>query len=134
MINNNNKKGIALVTGLLFAVFIIVLGLFFLTYINRDALFASQQQANMTAYLTANAGLEYYRVTGKPDGHTGSNLTITFYLPEEDIPSQQKVILIRDINSNDVTITGEVLTVLGTVRAKRAIVVPGGIYDNWYEK
>lgn len=126
---SGRRRGIALITGLLVSVFCLILGLAFLTFIDRDVFFAGAQQAGMEAYFLAQCGIEYFRVTGEPVAPPPSSTTI-----QVPVGNPQRTATVEKRLSGDLVFTGRVLGGGGTVRAERVIIAPGGNLANVYEK
>lgn len=122
------RNGIALITALLLAVFLFILGIFFLTFIDRDVFFASKQQSNMDAYFLTRSGMEYYQATGLP-ANIGDP-PVTIQIPQGN---NQRTVTIALQSSGDIIFTGITRSISGQVKAKRTLVAPGGNIDNWYE-
>lgn len=115
------SKGIALITALVMAVFLFVLGIFFSVFMDRDIYFAAKQHNNLDAYFLAYSGMEYYRVTGQ---------TNTIEMPEGNT---ERRCMIQNV-SGDIWFTGIVSSATGEIRAERTLIARGGNLDDWYER
>lgn len=122
-------RGVALATALMLGVFLLILGMAFLTFIERDIFFASHQAASQDAYFLARSGMEYFRATGLPANPGDAAQTIQI-----PIGNPQRVAVIQRPLSGDLIVTGRVYGALGIVRAERTLVAPGGSLANWYER
>lgn len=123
-----SERGIALITALLLSVFLLILGIFFLTFIERDSYFASTQKSHIDAYFLCQSGVEYYKTTGLPN--TDGTL-LSLNVPAGDT---QKVVTIERLAGGDIVFTGRILGFLGTVRAQRALIAPLGDLNKIYER
>ena len=117
-----SRRAVALVTVLLVSVLMLILGLSFLSYLERDYRFAGQQTRSQQAYYLALAGLQYQR--SRPDRcHAGAPMPVVEGLPKGD----NRYYFELNIDSlGKITSRGVVKSPLGVVIAERTLVVEPG--------
>lgn len=142
-LKRNKLRGIALITALIFAMFIFMIGGVFVTAIQRDFVFQSTQEANDQAYFLALSGVDYYR--HQPLDYNNPDVFNTPVFTEANPgylqldPRREFEVYGVDapgaigVGSNIVS-TGRFLNPDGSVKAAHTIVVPQGLMTNAYEK
>lgn len=124
----HRARGVALITALLLTVFLLVLGLAFLTYVERDYHAASQQDKAARAYYLAQSGLEYYRT--RP-GKFSAGISVTLSLPPGDPHQSFEVTLETD---GTVRSRGSLVDASGRPGARRTLVAPQGDFTRIYDE
>lgn len=121
------RRGVALATALFFTVFLLVLGLAFLTMIEQDYRLAGQQERSQRAYHLALAGLDYYKMRS---GNFTPNVPQQFGLPQGDPCNRFEVVVETD---GTIRSRGLVLNSAGQLKAERVLVVPQGNFSAMYD-
>lgn len=123
-----SRRGIALMTALFFMVFLLVVGLTFMTIMEQDYRFAGQQDRNQQAYFLAQAGIDYYKA--RAASFTPGDPPQEFGLPIDDTRHRFQVQLEAD---GTIRSTGMIKDAYGNVKASRVLVVPQGNYGAMYD-
>lgn len=152
----SRERGLALVTALLFSVFMLLVGLFFLISLRRDFDFQTRTDASLQAYYLALSGIDYYRT--QPIDHSqphpfdhpafdqtnpariqlDARLSFTVYGMDASDPG---VVLdagayderVGELVGTTIVSRGEVRDGSGSLLAERTLVVPQGLMTNVYE-
>lgn len=122
------RRGIALMTALFFMVFLLVIGLTFMTLMEQDYRFAGQQERSRQAYFLAQAGMDFYRA--RASTFTPGGAAQQYELPEGDVEHQFRVVVEADLT---VRSTGMILDAYGKVKAERTLVAPKGDFGALYD-
>ncbi len=122
------NRGIALMTALFFMVFLLVIGLTFMTLMEQDYRFAGNQERSHQAYFLAQAGLDYYKA--RASTFTPGGTPVEFGLPEGDAVHRFKVWVEADLT---VRSTGMIKDAYGNIKAQRTLVVPQGNFGAMYD-
>mgnify|MGYP000870229598 CR=1 FL=1 len=121
------SKGVALITALMFMMFLLVVGLTFITLMEQDYRFAAQQERGQQAYFLAQAGIDFYRARAS---------FFTVDTPVElGVPAGNTQNLFEVVLQADGTIRsrGIIKDAYGAVKADRVIVVPQGNFQRAYD-
>jgi type II secretory pathway component PulK len=121
------KRGIALMTALMFISFLLVVGLAFMTMIQMDYSFARQEEARRQAYFLAESGIEYYRQ--RP-------FAFTVDVPQElSLPQGDPSHIFRLVLLADGTVRSEGMIRNGNkILAQRTLVAPQGNFAHIYDE
>lgn len=126
-------RGAALITALGLISFLLLLGLGFLTYVQRDLGFQRHQQAEARAQALARSGIEYYNYldrqiprTAPIYGAPGNPIVVTLSATE-----QFEIEALSDPNTY--AVTGRILAEDGSVVTERRLVMPLGGYAKLYD-
>ena len=125
---DSRPRGAALATALMLTMVLLMLGMSFLTFCQRDLQFQRRQQASNQAQNLARAGVEHYnylsnKLPSQAPAH-GATLLI------EVVPGQEQIELQRLTTGNQFISRGRVLRANGEVISERAVVVTSsGSYD-----
>lgn len=119
-------RGIALMTSLLLISFLLVIGLGFLTMVQRDYSFGRQQQVRQQAFFLAQSGLDFYRQ--RPALFT-ANAPLEFGVPNSDTDRRFEVTLLSDgtVRSRGIVKSH------GKVLGERILIAPGGDFSAVYD-
>lgn len=121
------RRGIALVTALMFMVFLLVVGLTFMTLMETDYRFAGSQERSSQAYFLAQAGIDFYKAKA---GLFTVNTPLEFGLPETDTQHRFEVVIEAD---GTIRSKGMIKDPYGKIKAQRTLVVPQGNYAAMYD-
>ena len=121
--------GVALMTALLVSVFLLVIGLAFLTFIERDVRFASRQDRQAQAYYLALSGFRYYE---RRCGSFLANPQQTEAVPPGD--TRRFFEVTYDPVGRTVTSRGYIVNSVGQVIGQRILVAPGGNIGEFYDQ
>ncbi|MBS2039288.1 hypothetical protein JST97_30165 [bacterium] len=125
-------RGIALMTALMFMMFLFVVGIAFATMVQMDYQFGALQQQGQQAYLLAESGLEYYkaRSTLFNPPNPGS-VTKEYGVPAGDATHHFKVTKV--LPSGDIISQGIIYKAPGKIYVTRTIIAPGGNFSKQYD-
>lgn len=123
-------SGAALASALLLTMLLLMIGMSFLTFCQRDLQFQRRQQASNQAQNLARSGIEYYNyLRNKFPSQTpanGSRIVISV------VPGEEEIELERLATGHQFISRGRVLRSNGEVLSERAVVVTnGGSYDRY---
>lgn len=154
----SHKKGIALITALIFSMFIFMVGGIFVLSIQRDFAFQTRQDAADQAYFMALSGVDFYRhqpldynlpnvfdvpvFTQASPGIGGVDAQRTFEVYGEDATAAGSVVVddlggtrtVGTLVGTHIISTGRFFSPDGTLLAERTITVPQGLMTNAYER
>lgn len=121
-------RGAALATALLLTMVLLLIGMSFLTFCQRDLGFQRRQQASNQAQNLARAGVEHYNyLRNKVPSQAPAQGTVLII---EVVPGEEQIELERLATGNQFISRGRILRANGEVIAERAVVVTsGGSYD-----
>lgn len=122
------RRGIALMTALFFMVFLLVVGLTFMTLMAQDYRFAGQQERSRQAYFLAEAGMDFYKARASTFAPGGA--AQEYGLPEGDAQHQFRVWVEADLT---VRSTGMIKDAYGNIKAQRTLVAPQGNFGARYD-
>ncbi len=134
------EQGVALITALLLAVFLFLLGGFFLYRFQSDFFFQSRHEANEQAYYLALSGIDHYRTQplNPSDPQPLDTPPFTEAAPAVVNLDSRLRFRVYGVDSpgvgTDIVSTGQILNTGGVVIAQRTMVVPRGIMSNIYER
>lgn len=121
------RRGIALMTALLFIVFLLIVGIAFLTMVEQDYSFGKQQQHRQQAFFLAQSGMDYYKLRSSS---FAPNTPQQFGLPLGDPDNRFEVVVLSD---GTIRSRGWVEN-KGKVLAERTLVVPAGNFAAMYDE
>ena len=124
---NQGRRGVAMITALLLAIFLLVLGLAFLTFTEQDYRFAGQQNNSTEAYYLAVSGVEYYRA--RPATFTTGTAQV-FSMPPGDPHDRFEVTVEAD---GTVRSRGFLVNSSGDTVSERTLVAPQGDFSKLYD-
>lgn len=124
---NRARRGIALMTGLLVAVFVLILSLSLLTVVERSNDFNAHHECELRAAMAAYAGIELFKGEGEIFAATP---TVTHTVADPSVPPQylQTFVVSWNSSNGDVTSIGSVsrLSSSATPIVQRTLYAPGG--------
>ena len=126
------RRGIALMTALMFMMFLFVVGIAFATMVHMDYQFGALAQQSQQAYLLAQSGLEYYKA--RPSDFSPANPgsdSKEYGLPAGDATHHFKVTKV--LPSGDIISQGIIYKAPGKIYVSRTIVAPGGNFSKQYD-
>lgn len=121
-VGRQSSRGIALLTALMISVFLLVLGIGFLYFIERDSYAQLQQERATRAEYAARSGLDYFYYK---DIENPANFTVG--VPVGPFPLQQgEYFEVTKTADGGCRSRGLIMDGVN-VRAERVLVVPGGV-------
>lgn len=118
MVNRRRSPGMALATAIMVAMILLILGLAFLAFLERDYRFAGQQARNQEAYYLALAGLQFQR--SRPD-LCQPGASVQKFLPTTD-PTHYFILTV----AADGAVTSKGVVMSGLISTVRELTVPVG--------
>ncbi|MCE7873290.1 hypothetical protein DYH09_23345 [bacterium CPR1] len=121
------SRGVALITALMFMMFLLVVGLTFVTLMEQDYRFAAQQERSQRAYFLAQAGIDFYRARAS---FFTVDTPVELGVPAGNTQNVFEVVLQAD---GTIRSRGMIKDAYGGVKADRVIVVPQGNFQRAYD-